>query len=96
MNIRVRGFMTVRQVMGGRAILTVDLQEATIATLLGELSSQFGASFQEMFFEPEGGALSSQVSILVNGRHTSHLANGLNTKLKDGDDVALFPPIAGG
>ncbi|MGD8857203.1 MAG: MoaD/ThiS family protein [Chloroflexota bacterium] len=40
--------------------------------------------------------VSRQVAILVNGRHYSHLPNGLNTKLKDGDDVALFPPIAGG
>ncbi|MGD8807216.1 MAG: MoaD/ThiS family protein, partial [Chloroflexota bacterium] len=50
----------------------------------------------EMFFEPEYGMVSRQVAILVNGRHYSHLPNGLNTKLKDGDDVALFPPIAGG
>ncbi|MGD8856725.1 MAG: MoaD family protein [Chloroflexota bacterium] len=96
MKIRVRGFMTVRQLLGGRDSLTLELQEATIVTLLGELASLFGASFEEMFFEPEYGTVSRQVAILVNGRHYSHLPNGLNTKLKDGDDVALFPPIAGG
>ena len=88
--------MTVRPLLGGRAILTVELPEATIATLLGELASQFGAGFEEMFFDPELGAVSKQVAILVNGRHTSHLPDGLNTRLSDGDDVALFPPIAGG
>lgn len=32
---------------------------------------------------------------LVNGRNIVFL-NGLDTKLKDGDKLAIFPPIAGG
>ena len=51
---------------------------------------------EKIFIDPQSGAVSGQVAILVNGRHYSHLPDGLNTVLKDEDDVALFPPLAGG
>lgn len=96
MRIRVRGFLTVKEVLGGRKAVTLEVNEATVAGLLQELSIQFGESFESMFFDPENGAVSGQVAILVNGCHYSHLPAGLNTALKDEDDVALFPPMAGG
>ena len=96
MRIKVRGFLTVREVLGGRKELTLEMNEATIAGLLRELSIQFGESFEKMLFDPESGVVNGQVAILVNGRHYSHLPDGLDTVLMDGDDVALFPPIAGG
>jgi molybdopterin converting factor small subunit len=32
----------------------------------------------------------------VNGRHVSHLPEGLETELADGDEVSVFPVVAGG
>lgn len=96
MKVRVRGFLTVREVLGGRKSVILELNEVTLAGLLKELSTQFGESFEQVFFDPESGGVSGQVSILLNGRHYSHLPDGLNTLLKDGDEVSLFPPIAGG
>lgn len=96
MRIRVRGFLTVREVLGGRKMVTLEVEEATIADLLQELSTKFGESFRQMFFDPRSGAVSEQVAILVNGCHYSHLPHGLETVLEDEDNVALFPPIAGG
>ena len=34
--------------------------------------------------------------ILLNGIHMRHLSAGENTVLKDGDQVSIFPPLAGG
>ena len=96
MRIRVRGFLTVREVLDGRKELTLEMNETTIVGLLRGLSVQFGESFENMFFNPESGTVNRQVAILVNGRHYSHLPDGLNTMLADRDDVALFPPLAGG
>lgn len=96
MRIRVRAFLTAREVLGGQKTVTVELNDATVADLLRELSIQFGESFEKMFFDPRSGVVSEQVAILVNGCHYAHLPHGLNTALEDDDDVALFPPIAGG
>ena len=37
-----------------------------------------------------------RIAVLVNGRHYTHLAEGLATTLADGDEIAIFPPMAGG
>ena len=35
-------------------------------------------------------------AVLVNGMHYTHLPERLQTRLKDEDEIAIFPPIAGG
>ena len=43
----------------------------------------------------ENGRVRSMYKILVNGRDIEFL-DGLKTKLKDGDVIDVFPPVAGG
>jgi MoaD family protein len=68
----------------------------TIEDLLQDLSLRFGPEFSAMVFEAETGIVSSNVKILINGRHYRNLPNKLKTRLASGDEVSLFPPIAGG
>ena len=42
-----------------------------------------------------GDQLRAHVRVMVNGRD-AELANGLETAVSDNDQIALFPPIAGG
>jgi molybdopterin synthase sulfur carrier subunit len=49
---------------------------------------------RETLFD-ESGELKPYVSILKNGKSVKSL-DGVQTKLQDGDELALFPPIAGG
>jgi molybdopterin synthase sulfur carrier subunit len=49
---------------------------------------------RERLFD-ELGELRNEVSILKNGRPIQTLS-GLNTELEDGDEVAIFPTVAGG
>lgn len=43
----------------------------------------------------EDGRVKAMYKILVNGRDIEFL-NGLDTRLKEGDVVDVFPPVAGG
>jgi molybdopterin synthase sulfur carrier subunit len=96
MNIRVKGYFTFKKIIGGKAVLKIDIEKATIKDVLKDLSKKFGQDFKEVIFDPKTQEISSHIRILVNGRHYQYLPDRLNTELKEGDEVALFPPIAGG
>ena len=65
---------------------------------LGELINQFmqrhGKKIRKSFVDSSGN-LESHVVILVNGRNYLFL-DELNTKLKDGDQIVISPPLVGG
>jgi sulfur-carrier protein len=65
----------------------------TVRALLGELAAHHGAAFERRVL-PQGG-LSETMIVLVNGRNVEHL-DGIDTPLRPGDVVALFPMVAGG
>jgi molybdopterin synthase sulfur carrier subunit len=66
--------------------------------ILGDIINQFmkeyGKKLRKSFVDPSGN-LESHVVILVNGRNYLFL-DGLNTKLKDGDQIVISPPLSGG
>ena len=90
--ITVKSFATLREVMD--AELRMDFPaDATIRSLLAELTGRFQGLDKMLFSVPE--TLRDLVNILQNGRNIQFLA-GLDTPLNDGDTIALFPPVAGG
>ena len=82
--------------MDTQAAIDFEGDVLTIDDLLHELSDKYGEDFKKIIFDPKTHALSRHIRILINGRHYSHLPGKLNTQLHDGDEISLFPPIAGG
>ncbi len=68
---------------------------ANVASLMDELVRRFGKKLVEQLYEPSTRRLRGTVHILLNGRGIN-LLEGLNTPLKDGDVIAIFPPVSGG
>lgn len=66
-----------------------------VAALLDELVGRFGKGLMEQLYEPGTRRLREIVHILINGR-AINLLEGLSTPLKDGDVIAIFPPVSGG
>ncbi|HID56632.1 TPA: MoaD/ThiS family protein [Candidatus Poribacteria bacterium] len=66
----------------------------TLGQLLDELCDEFGQRMRRYIFDEEG-RVRKYVKIFVNGRNIQDL-EGLETRLDDEDEVAIFPPIAGG
>ena len=66
-----------------------------VAALLDELVRRFGEKITGQLYESGSKKLRETVNVLVNG-HGINLLSGIDTKLKDGDVVAIFPPVSGG
>lgn len=66
----------------------------TVESLLKQLSKKYGKEFDDYIYD-ELGHVRGHLSFLVNGQSVSAL-HGLKTSLKDGDQVAILPPVGGG
>lgn len=78
----------------GFSQLTVNLKGRTIGDLLKQLCDEYGRNFRETMFNKQG-SVRPYIKLLVNGRGL-HVLQGIETTLRDGDIVAIFPPVAGG
>ena len=96
MKITVKSFLTLRQVMGNQAKFEMEIGDITIGELLDQLCDRFGEGLVAQVFDRDSNEVSRLLRVMVNGRHYTTLADRLNTKLQEGDEVALFPPVAGG
>ena len=96
MRIHVKGYLTLREVSGDLSLSENQADGISVRELLGQLSQALGDESVQIDPGPAGEGTDRHLIVLVNGRHSSHLPDGLDTKLKDGDEVALFPPVAGG
>ena len=89
--MKVKLFAYLRDYAGVREVEVSRCE--TVRQLLGELCGRFGARFEKELFDKEH--LSGRVIVLVNGRNILDL-KGLDTELKEDDEVSLFPVVAGG
>ena len=96
MKIKVKGYFTFKKAMNNKAVLEIEMKNASLGDVLEDLSNRFGEGFSDLIFDPKTKEVKNHISILVNGRHYIFLPKLLATELKEGDEVALFPQIAGG
>lgn len=91
MNIKL--FADFRELCGGKVVSVGSNDPQAIGTLLDALIERFPVMKTELF--TESGELQPLVSVFVNGKNIIHL-DGLQTIVTSEDQIALFPPIAGG
>ena len=85
----VKLFGNLRPPTGDPAI---EIQGKSVEELLHSLILAY-PDLQTAIFSGEG--LQAHVQVMVNGRNIK-LAAGLETAVTDTDEIAIFPPIAGG
>ncbi|MGC8817199.1 MAG: ubiquitin-like small modifier protein 1 [Candidatus Hadarchaeum sp.] len=90
MAVTVKFFANFREAAGVESAL---VEAADVYSLLKALVAKFGERLSKLLFEGE--KLRETACIIVNGK-SINLSEGLRTKLKDGDVVAIFPPVSGG
>jgi molybdopterin synthase sulfur carrier subunit len=92
MKVRIKAFARFREIIGSEKI--IDLDDGT--PVLGALKSISAGSdeFGEACFNREG-TIASHVVLMINGKRISG-KDRETMILRDGDELAIFPPVAGG
>ncbi|MBO8170555.1 MAG: MoaD/ThiS family protein [Bacillaceae bacterium] len=91
--MKVKVFATYREICNAKE-LDIPLGDSpTVRAVLDRLIQQFPPMQEELF--DEQGNLQPFVHVFVNGKNIIH-GDGLETELKESDQVALFPPVGGG
>ena len=90
MQIELRFFANFREAVGQKTIER-DYEDGLRA---GDVLRSLSEEFIEMDLF-EDGELREYLTILLNGTDIAHL-DGQATPLEDGDELSVFPPVAGG
>ena len=94
MKVEVKFFTSLREITGKKAD-EIQLQNMiTVEELLNLLSEKYGKKFREYIYNKKG-KVQDFLSFLVNGRNINVL-QGFDTELKQGDIIAIIPPVGGG
>jgi len=71
---------------------TVEAQGSTVQALLADLGAKYPALTSRLF---DNGQLRRFINLFLNNEDIRYLSN-LETPVKDGDELAIIPAVAGG
>ncbi len=97
LTVKILFFTSLREITGKKEeVLDLSiLDNPTVNKILGILSKYYGKQFVEYVYDLKTCNVRGFLQFLINGKSVSTL-NGLNTKLSDGDILAILPPVGGG
>jgi molybdopterin synthase sulfur carrier subunit len=95
MRVTLHTILGLKQVVGQR-LTEIDLpQGSTVADFLVLLRQKWGDELSTRLFDPGSGDVLPYVRVMVNGQ-TIQFLEGMETPLKEGDEVLILPPASGG
>lgn len=94
MIITVRLFTTLRELAGTKREKLEFSTVVNVEDVLDALVSRYGKEFRDYLYDEEK-RVRSHLQLLVNGKSVG-LLEDVKTMLKDGDQLAIIPPVGGG
>ncbi len=93
--VKLYTILGIKEIIGKREF-EIDIPEnSRLINFIDELVCRWGDAVSNILFEPESKRINSHLRLMINGQDISFL-DGINTLLKDGDEVMIFPPVSGG
>jgi molybdopterin synthase sulfur carrier subunit len=93
--VKVRTILTMKTIMGSGEIELPVADGSTLGQLIVTLVNRYGDDLASHLYEPNSKNLRSYIRLMVNGRDIAFL-NGMETVLRNGDEVLILPPVSGG
>lgn len=90
--MKVKVFANLREICGG-VMVEVFPEENRVLDVLNEMIERFPDLENEIF--EENGSLKPFVHVYINGKNIIH-DKYLQTEVNEQDQLAIFPPVAGG
>jgi len=85
-------FATLRRKYGVRDVV-VDC-DGTLEGLIESVSKVLGKRFLDDVYDSRRGGVRKDIIFMINGRNIKDLKG--RVEIRDGDVIAIFPPLAGG
>jgi len=97
LRVSVRFFTSLREIVKKKEDILEfsDDEKVTVGKVLETLSQRYGKDFVDYVYDSKTCEVRGFLQFLINGKSASTL-NGLQTALRDGDVLAIIPPVGGG
>ena len=92
MTVRIRFFARFRELLGTDIVVAVPKNKG-LSDLVKDVASRNKEGYDAIF--DEKGAFREFVILMQNGRRIE-TSDAPEIKVADGDEIAVFPPVAGG
>lgn len=95
MKVTVKSILDIKEILGGKRTIEIEIKNnANVLDVLQQLVCIYGELFENRVFEKDG-SQKPEIVLFING--TAILAReGLETRMKSGDELLIFPPVGGG
>jgi molybdopterin synthase sulfur carrier subunit len=92
MTVRIRFFARFRELLGTDIVVAVPKNKG-LSDLVRDVASRNREGYDAIF--DEKGAFREYVILMQNGKRLE-ISDAPEIKVADGDEIAVFPPVAGG
>jgi MoaD family protein len=96
--VKVLFFTSLREITGKKeeSLKFAVKDKVTINMILKMLNERYGTPFEEYIYDPKTHNVRGFLQFLINGKSLSSFNNAIETKLDEGDVLAILPPVGGG